>query len=226
MPICENCGKEHDGTFGSGRFCCRSCANTHHPSEETKNKIRESTYKYLLKSTGQDENGVYLNKRQRQRLETEKKNLEYIDDVLNSSDRKFLEHPTIDFGKKYVITVYGDIISVSTKKCMKQAFKEYDDKYIRVVLTDVDNKQHLLTVHRLVAYNFIPNPDNLPLINHKDENPSNNNVDNLEWCTYQYNATYNDVHIKRGLKVSQRIRENGGSWNKGLKKDKNGKYIR
>lgn len=45
-------------------------------------------------------------------------------------------------------------------------------------------------VHRLVAEAFIPNPFGLPMINHKDENPSNNRVDNLEWCTARYNANY------------------------------------
>lgn len=45
-------------------------------------------------------------------------------------------------------------------------------------------------VHRLVAMAFIPNPDNFPRINHKDENKLNNCVDNLEWCTYKYNANY------------------------------------
>ena len=45
-------------------------------------------------------------------------------------------------------------------------------------------------VHRLVAQAFISNPNNLPMINHKDENPSNNNVDNLEWCDCKYNNMY------------------------------------
>lgn len=45
-------------------------------------------------------------------------------------------------------------------------------------------------VHQLVAKAFIPNPDNLPQINHIDENPLNNNVSNLEWCTAKYNANY------------------------------------
>ena len=45
-------------------------------------------------------------------------------------------------------------------------------------------------VHRLVAEAFLPNSDNLPLINHKDENKSNNNVNNLEWCDVKYNTNY------------------------------------
>lgn len=46
------------------------------------------------------------------------------------------------------------------------------------------------SVHRLVAEAFLPNPDNLPQLNHKDENPSNNVASNLEWCTQAYNNTY------------------------------------
>lgn len=47
-----------------------------------------------------------------------------------------------------------------------------------------------LQIHRLVAVAFIPNPNNLPQVNHKDENPKNNKVDNLEWCTGEYNIRY------------------------------------
>lgn len=53
------------------------------------------------------------------------------------------------------------------------------------------------TVHRLVAKAFIPNYHNYPVVNHIDENPLNNRVDNLEWCTVQYNTTYNHLNFRR-----------------------------
>lgn len=53
-----------------------------------------------------------------------------------------------------------------------------------------DRKMKTVHVHRLVAENFIPNPDNLPVVNHKDEIRSNNYVENLEWCTHAYNLSY------------------------------------
>lgn len=60
-----------------------------------------------------------------------------------------------------------------------------------------DGKKHTKLIHRLVAEAFIPNPDNLPCVNHKDENPSNANVNNLEWCTQQYNVLYSGLQNRK-----------------------------
>ena len=51
-------------------------------------------------------------------------------------------------------------------------------------------KRKKFQIHRLVATAFIPNPNNLPCVNHKDENKENNSVENLEWCDYVYNSNY------------------------------------
>lgn len=65
-----------------------------------------------------------------------------------------------------------------------------NDGYARVNLVKDDGKYKPYYIHRLVAQAFIPNPLNLPYVNHKDENPKNNAVWNLEWCTPKYNANY------------------------------------
>lgn len=64
--------------------------------------------------------------------------------------------------------------------------------YYRVTLWK-DGKMSYKHIHRLVAMVFIPNPNNYPCINHKDEVKTNNNVDNLEWCSYYYNNNYKDI---------------------------------
>ena len=80
-------------------------------------------------------------------------------------------------------------------------------EYRRVKLCkDGEEKQFL--VHRLVAEAFVPNPNSLTIVNHKDERPSNNRADNLEWCTYKHNSnwgTRNERISSRSANVSSVI---------------------
>lgn len=87
----------------------------------------------------------------------------------------------------YEISNLGNIKSLRSGKLMKQSKNK--DGYKLVSLT-IGGKSKCFSVHRLVAFAFIPNPENLPEINHKDENPSNNCADNLEWCDRKYNLNY------------------------------------
>ena len=104
--------------------------------------------------------------------------------------------------------------------------KQGTDKkgYKRVVLCK-DGKHKSYSVHRLVAIVFVPNLNDLPIINHKDENPSNNNVNNLEWCTYEYNNTYGTARkraseSKKGKHLSEEHRKKLSESHKGKYKGK------
>ena len=111
------------------------------------------------------------------------------------------------------------IVGVPIKNKSKNALlKLHPDKdgYLRVELTIGLEKKKMALVHRLVAKTFIPNNDNLPEVNHKDENKQNNNVDNLEWCTREYN--YNYGTCKDRLKKSNQ--EKNGKKVKAIKNNK------
>ena len=68
-----------------------------------------------------------------------------------------------------------------------------------------DGKAKNYKIHRLVAVAFIGNPNNLPVINHKNEIKSDNRVSNLEWCSYSYNNSYNDKGKKIGKKAAKKL---------------------
>ena len=88
-----------------------------------------------------------------------------------------------------------------------------------------DGKKKRYLVHRLVAIAFIPNPNNYKEVNHKDENPSNNNVKNLEWCTREYNNNYGTRNKKasekkKGKSLSEEHRKKLSESHKGKYKGK------
>ena len=92
--------------------------------------------------------------------------------------------------------------SVYTERPIKQRLSR---RYMCVSLCK-DTEKHTHRVHRLVAKAFISNPNNLPIINHKDENPLNNVYTNLEWCDIKYNTNYGTCLQRRALKRCVKVR--------------------
>lgn len=96
-----------------------------------------------------------------------------------------------DCGNVRSIAVYSAkcqrIIQRKSPRMLRQETSQ--DGYKRVLLSLYGQHRHF-SVHRLVAFAFIPNPDNLPEVNHKDENSANNHAGNLEWCMPSYNSNY------------------------------------
>lgn len=106
---------------------------------------------------------------------------------------------------KYFVSNLGNIKNIDYMHTGKEHLisqRETQNGYMLASLYSKDKRLHR-SVHRLVAEAFLPNPDNLPQVNHKDENKKNNCVDNLEWCTASYNTRYNDGMTKR---ISKRSR--------------------
>ena len=92
----------------------------------------------------------------------------------------------IDSFERYKISSYGRVMNANNYIMIPEKKK---GGYRRVALR-ANNKTYRRYVHRLVAQAFIQNLNNYPEVNHKDENPSNNRVDNLEWVTHKQNLSY------------------------------------
>lgn len=110
--------------------------------------------------------------------------------------------PVKDFEELYIVSNLGNIKKIGQYKYnINKKEKEYikiipkkiklveDRGYLKLHLCK-NGKKKTKYIHQLVAEVFIPNPNNYKEINHKDSNPGNNKVDNLEWCDREYNLNY------------------------------------
>lgn len=88
---------------------------------------------------------------------------------------------------KYSIDEYGNIKRNETDKILKDYI---NNKGYRVIVLRIDGKSKKFLVHRLVALTFLEPVDGCEIVNHKDCNPLNCHVENLEWCNYSYNNKY------------------------------------
>lgn len=102
------------------------------------------------------------------------------------------------FDGSYQVSSDGQVKNVATGKIYAQRLNSKGYVIVRIF-----GKNH--RVHRLVAEAFIPNPMNLPYVNHKDENKLNNSMDNLEWCDHLYNQNFGTRNKRMAITKSQPV---------------------
>ena len=106
---------------------------------------------------------------------------------------------------------YEGLYQISNKGRVKRLLgpserilRPWDNGYGYMIIGLFKNGMHKrIRVHRLVAIAFVPNPHNLPEVNHKDENKKNNCVENLEWCDRVYNVNYGTRNERASRKILQ-----------------------
>lgn len=97
--------------------------------------------------------------------------------------KKFIE----GYENLYSVDEQGNVFSHYSNKVLTPCTDGHGYWYVNL---QKDGKRKSKKIHRIVAETFLPNPNNYPCVNHKDENTRNNCVNNLEWCTYEYNNIY------------------------------------
>ena len=114
--------------------------------------------------------------------------------------------PIKDFEGLYEISNFGKVRN-SKGEIKKHGIKRTTGTCYKTVRLWKDGKYHNKYIHRLIAEAFIPNPQNLPFINHKDEDGTNNSIENLEWCTPKYNTNYGTARERQAKKIRGRESE-------------------
>lgn len=109
----------------------------------------------------------------------------------------------LDYEGLYSVTSCGRVYSYKSKRFLK--LSKNKDGYLKVNLYK-NGKAKTCMIHRLVAETYIPNPSNLPQINHKDENKENNCINNLEWCDSKYNINYGTRNERSAISRGKPVR--------------------
>lgn len=103
--------------------------------------------------------------------------------------------------ENYLVSNYGRILNLDTGRILKpRSIMGYQG-----VTLYKNGKEKQVFVHRLVAQEFIPNPENKPQVNHIDENKQNNHLSNLEWATAKQNANHGTRNARLGKATSKKV---------------------
>lgn len=120
----------------------------------------------------------------------------------------------VGFEGLYLVNNQGEVKSVERMKQNNKGTQFVNERilvltpdkdgYLRVCLSK-NGRSYVKAVHRLVAEAFIPNPYGLPVVNHINEDKKDNRVENLEWCTVQYNTMYGTGKIRASIKQGKPV---------------------
>lgn len=97
----------------------------------------------------------------------------------------------------YAVSTLGRVKNLSTGRILKQSIDRYGYKFLELSNNGFTKTRR---VHTLVACAFLPKDESKYQVNHKDEDPTNNRVENLEWCDDRYNSNYGTRSVRSGIK--------------------------